>query len=72
MSLGGETPTRDLRAAVGYAIAHGVVVVSAAGNSGTSPNETVKYELPTPFMNRTGPDRANGMFCAPGTWVAQR
>ena len=30
LSLGRETPTRNLRAAVGYAIAHGVVVVAAA------------------------------------------
>ena len=27
---------------------------TAAGSRGASPNETVKYELPTPFMNRTG------------------
>ena len=49
MSLGGETPTRDLRAAVGYAIAHGVVVVSAAGNSGTDTSGYTPYSYPASF-----------------------
>ena len=34
MSLGGNEPSRDTRAAIGYAVSHGVVVVAAAGNSG--------------------------------------
>jgi type VII secretion-associated serine protease mycosin len=49
MSLGGETPSRDLRAAVGYAIGHGVVVVSAAGNSGMDPNGYTPYSYPASF-----------------------
>ena len=36
MSLGSEQPTAYVRAAVAYAVAHGVVVVASAGNSGTS------------------------------------
>ena len=36
MSLGSEQPTGSLRAAVGYAIARGIVVVASAGNDGTS------------------------------------
>ena len=46
MSLGGETPSRNLRAAVGYAIAHGVVVVSAAGNSGMDTQWIHALQLP--------------------------
>jgi type VII secretion-associated serine protease mycosin len=34
MSLGGNDPSRDTQAAIGYAVSHGVVVVAAAGNSG--------------------------------------
>ena len=49
MSLGGETPSRDLRAAVGYAIGHGVVVVSAAGNSGMDTNGYTPYSYPASF-----------------------
>jgi len=36
MSLGSEQPIAYMRAAVAYAVAHGVVVVASAGNSGTS------------------------------------
>ena len=49
MSLGGETPSRDLRAAVGYAIAHGVVVVSAAGNNGMATAATRPTATRRPF-----------------------
>jgi type VII secretion-associated serine protease mycosin len=49
MSLGGETPSRNLRAAVGYAIAHGVVVVSAAGNSGMDTHGYTPYSYPASF-----------------------
>ncbi len=49
MSLGGETPSRNLRAAVGYAIAHGVVVVSAAGNSGLATRGYTPYSYPASF-----------------------
>ena len=49
MSLGGGTPSRDLRAAVGYAIAHGVVVVSAAGNNGMATSGYTPYSYPASF-----------------------
>ena len=49
MSLGGETPDRNLRAAVGYAIAHGVVVVAAAGNDGATTSGYTPYSYPAAF-----------------------
>jgi type VII secretion-associated serine protease mycosin len=49
LSLGGETPSRDLRSAVGYAIARGVVVVSAAGNSGLTTSGYTPYSYPASF-----------------------
>jgi type VII secretion-associated serine protease mycosin len=49
MSLGGDTPTRDLRAAIADAIAHGVVVVAAAGNDATSWNGFTPYSYPAAY-----------------------
>jgi type VII secretion-associated serine protease mycosin len=49
MSLGSAQPTRGLRAAVGNAIAHGVVVVASAGNSGTAKGGYAPYEYPASF-----------------------
>jgi type VII secretion-associated serine protease mycosin len=49
MSLGSPTPTRDLRLAVGYAITHNVVVVSAAGNSGSASRRFTPYSYPASF-----------------------
>ena len=49
MSLGGEVPNRNLRAAVGYAIARGVVVVAAAGNDATSAGGFTPYSYPASF-----------------------
>ena len=49
MSLGGGTPTRDLRAAIAGAIAHGVVVVAAAGNGGMSGSGYTPYSYPAAF-----------------------
>ena len=49
MSLGGETPIRNLRVAVGYAIAHNVVVVAAAGNDGATTRGYTPYSYPAAF-----------------------
>ena len=49
MSLGGSTPTRDLRAAVADAIAHGVVVVAAAGNDAMGGNGFTPYSYPASY-----------------------
>jgi type VII secretion-associated serine protease mycosin len=49
MSLGGDTPTRDLRAAIAYAIAHRVVVVAAAGNDAMSASGFTPYSYPASF-----------------------
>ena len=49
MSLGSTTPSRALRAAVGYAISHGVVVVAAAGNSGGGGNRFSPYSYPASY-----------------------
>ena len=49
MSLGGDTPTRDLRAAIAEAIARGAVVVAAAGNDGMSGSRFTPYSYPASF-----------------------
>jgi type VII secretion-associated serine protease mycosin len=49
MSLGSPTPTRDLRLAVGYAMTHNVVVVSAAGNDGSPSQRFTPYSYPASF-----------------------
>ena len=49
MSLGGGTPTRDLRAAIAEAIARGVVIVAAAGNDGMSGSRFTPYSYPASF-----------------------
>lgn len=48
-SLGGTDATRSVRLALGYAIAHGVVVVAAAGNSGTGRPGFSPYVYPASF-----------------------
>jgi type VII secretion-associated serine protease mycosin len=49
MSLGSTVSTRSMRLALAYAIAHGVVVVAAAGNSGTSRSGFTPYSYPASF-----------------------
>jgi subtilisin family serine protease len=49
MSLGSPAPTRSLRAAVGYAISHGVVVVAAAGNGGSAGGRFSPYSYPAAY-----------------------
>jgi subtilisin family serine protease len=49
MSLGSLEPARGLRAAIGYAIAHGVVVVAAAGNSGSAGSKLSPYSYPAAY-----------------------
>jgi len=49
MSLGGTTPTRNLRSALDYAATHGVVVVASAGNSGASGKGFTPYDYPASF-----------------------
>jgi type VII secretion-associated serine protease mycosin len=49
MSLGGPSSSRDTRAAIGYAIAHGVVVVAAAGNGGSGGRGYTPYSYPASY-----------------------
>ena len=49
MSLGGFDATRSVRVALAYAIAHGVVVVAAAGNDGTKGHRFTQYSYPASF-----------------------
>jgi type VII secretion-associated serine protease mycosin len=49
MSLGSTVATRSMRLALAYAIAHGVVVVAAAGNNGTGGSSFTPYSYPASF-----------------------
>lgn len=49
MSLGGTDATRSLRVALADAIAHGVVVVAAAGNDGRRGRAFTPYSYPASF-----------------------
>jgi subtilisin family serine protease len=67
MSLGGATPTRDLRAAIAGAIADGVVVVAAAGNDAMSVSGFTPYSYPASFpgvisVAADGPDGRRASF----------
>ena len=49
MSLGSTVATRSVRLALADAVAHGVVVVASAGNSGTSGGGFTAYSYPASF-----------------------
>lgn len=49
MSLGTSQPTRDMQAAIGYAVSHGVLVVASAGNSGAARPGYTPYSYPAAF-----------------------
>jgi len=49
MSLGGFDATRSVRIALAYAIAHGVVVVAAAGNDGAKGHGFTQFSYPASF-----------------------
>jgi type VII secretion-associated serine protease mycosin len=49
MSLGGNDPSRNTRAAIGYAVSHGVVVVASAGNSGGGSSRFSPYSYPASY-----------------------
>jgi subtilisin family serine protease len=83
-SFGGTEPTRSVRLAVGYAIAHGVVLVAAAGNDGSTGDGFTPYSYPASFTGviavaaaSQGGRRASFsdrnsavVVCAPGVRVA--
>jgi type VII secretion-associated serine protease mycosin len=49
MSLGSPSPSPDTRAAIGYAISRGVVVVAAAGNDGSPGSRLAPFSYPASF-----------------------
>lgn len=49
MSLGGPQATRSMRLALAYAVSHDVVVVAAAGNSGSAARRFTPYSYPAAF-----------------------
>jgi subtilisin family serine protease len=59
MSLSRRQPTADLRAAIAYAIAHKVVVVASAGNSGTA-TAFAPYLYPASFPGVIAVAAVNG------------
>jgi type VII secretion-associated serine protease mycosin len=60
MSLGGPSPSRQTRAAVAYAIAHDVVVVAAAGNSGSPHGSFSPYSYPASYTGVISVGAATG------------
>jgi type VII secretion-associated serine protease mycosin len=60
MSLGGPSPSRQTRAAVAYAIAHDVVVVAAAGNSGSARASFSPYSYPASYTGVISVGAATG------------
>jgi type VII secretion-associated serine protease mycosin len=67
MSLGSATGSRQLRAAIGSAIAHGVVVVASAGNGGAAAGRFSPYSYPASYTGvisvaAVGPDHRRAPF----------
>jgi type VII secretion-associated serine protease mycosin len=60
MSLGGPSPSRQTRSAVAYAIAHGVVVVAAAGNSGSAHSSFSPFSYPASYTGVIAVGAATG------------
>ncbi len=83
MSLGSITPSQNLRAALAYATAHGVVLVAAAGNDGTPQPGYTPFSYPAAIpgvigvgaVSRTGAraafsdDNSSVVLSAPGVKV---
>ncbi len=49
MSLGSPSPSRNTRAAIGYAVSRGVVVVAAAGNGGSAGSRFAPFSYPASY-----------------------
>jgi type VII secretion-associated serine protease mycosin len=49
LSLGGNDPSRNTQAAIGYAVSHGVLVVASAGNSGGGGRRFSPYSYPASY-----------------------
>jgi subtilisin family serine protease len=67
MSLGAASGSRQLRAAIGSAIAHGVVVVASAGNGGAAAGRFSAYSYPASYTGvisvaAVGPDHRRAPF----------
>ena len=67
MSLGTARASGAMQAAIGYAVAHGVVVVASAGNSATPGQQYTQYTYPAAFtgviaVGAAGPGGARAAF----------
>lgn len=71
LSLGGEESSDVLSAAVQYAISKGVIVVAAAGNSGSGSNAPMYPAAYDPVLavSAAGPDGTAAMFSNSGPYV---
>jgi hypothetical protein len=70
VSLAGSEPSSDEQSAVAYAIAHHVIVVAAAGNSGaTAPEYPADYPS---VLSVSGTDQSDQLYpwSTRGSWVA--
>jgi thermitase len=69
MSLGGSSGSSTLQNAVDYATSHGVVVVAAAGNSGSSSPSYPAYYSNTIAVAATDSNDAKASWSNYGSWV---